>query len=106
MDWTPSCATRRWTRGRCLTARTWRREGLLRRWGLTVAPWSWTSRWQWLPRRGSHGWPTHTLKAGCTPYAWTPFLGGGFGVVFGTAFATAAVGAVGGTGGTLGGCAG
>ena len=34
------------TRGRCVSARTWRREGLLRHWRLTTTPWSSTSHWR------------------------------------------------------------
>ena len=44
IGWTPSCSTRHWSHGRCVSARTWRRDGLLRRRGLTMAPWSSTSR--------------------------------------------------------------
>ena len=72
IDWTPSCSTRHWPRGRCVSARTWRRDGPLCRWGLIMAPWSSTSRWRWPAKRGSQGWPTRTPKAGCMPYARTP----------------------------------
>ena len=43
--WTPSYSTCRWSRGRCVSARTWRREGLLRHWDLSMASCSLTSHW-------------------------------------------------------------
>ena len=38
IGWTPSCSTRRWSHGRCVNARTRRKGGLPRRWGLTMSP--------------------------------------------------------------------
>ena len=63
---------RLWSLGRRVSAHTWRRGGLQRRWRRIMALWSRTSRWRWPAKEGSPVWPTRTPKAGCMPYARTP----------------------------------